>query len=270
MIFVVTHDGSMLLPKRYSKNMVPTPIARVAKELGFKLVFTDLGFDGGNIAATENNVFVGFNMILDNINTQFKTPQAVTEYIEKIFKKKVITVGSAAAPIPHEHIDMFLTPIDDNKVIFGSPAVGAKLLANAKNALSENYGKVYFNEHLTPIPPAAKEILFSTPDFVERLQSELKLDYRDAAVAEDATLATLLAKNSLPSVQKSFDAIEKDLAKKGVDVSLRVTGVGQQWHSRWSFYYLQQYADRKSRWGKNRPICQAITSTRWMRQLRAA
>jgi N-dimethylarginine dimethylaminohydrolase len=220
--FVVTHDSRILLPKRYTSNGTPRSITRVAKELGFKIIPTDLGFDGGNITATEKYVFVGFDTILGNINTQFKTPKMVKKYIEKLFGKKVVVVGSAAAPQPHEHIDMFLTPVGDNKVIIGSPKIGAQLLAKAKNALASNYGKVYFNEQLTPIPAEAKKILFNTPDFVERLQSELSLDYRDANLNDDATLATLLVKNSLPSLQKSFDAIEADLKSKGIEIVLKL------------------------------------------------
>ncbi len=221
--FVVAAEDKLVLPSRYGPTQLPASMKRLQQQVKIHGVHSSLRFDGGNVVTSEDHVFIGYNVILENLGENFSDPEALLQYIKHLFGKSVVVVGGPAAPLPHEHIDMFLTPLSGNRLLLGDPRLATHVLKKHKSLLRKTYSKVYFNEEHTPLPEASKALLFNTPDFVSRLQQDHKIEREDEVERdEDVTLAALYAKNALVSTGKLFDGIAADLRRKGFKNIVRV------------------------------------------------
>ena len=110
-------------PERYNDLKVPSFIARSANEV-LETRESHVRFEGGNIVSSESFAFVGYKLLVDT-GISGKVPAQA--FLRGEFGKDVVAVGSDAIPEPHDHVDMYLTPISDDLVVLGDPRRGERL-----------------------------------------------------------------------------------------------------------------------------------------------
>ena len=214
--FVVASGNRLIVPQRHTHQGLPESLVEITKNEKLSSVYSTLKFDGGNVVVGDNVVFVGYNLILENISPALPTEKALYKSMVQLFGKPVIAVGSPEAPVPHEHIDMFITPLHDGSLLVGDPKMAVDILDKQPGLMHQAYGKVYFDETTTPLQADIKQALFSTDDFVSRLNGDLLVaNASSEEPEEELTLPMLYAKNALPSTIRSFDRIVTDLRNKG-------------------------------------------------------
>jgi hypothetical protein len=109
----------------------------LAKYLGWKWTDSKLSFDGGNIIADKNTIFIGANTIVDNAVKLKESPEQIALQFERELGRPVLVIGPVPQPIGH--IDMMLTPLGENKIVLADPDWGADL---ADEQLSKRPEKV--------------------------------------------------------------------------------------------------------------------------------
>jgi N-dimethylarginine dimethylaminohydrolase len=85
-----------------------------------------LSLEGGNVVANRRHVFVGATVYADNL---LAPPQLVDEELRRVVGRDYIIVSDERLGVPWEHVDMFLTPIDETTVLLASEALARTLLA---------------------------------------------------------------------------------------------------------------------------------------------
>ena len=83
-------------------------------------------FEGGNIVVSDGYVITGYSTI-DALKHMGES--SAIRLLEREFGKKVIVVGSEDVTEPHEHVDMYLTPINDSLVLLADPTLAMDLLS---------------------------------------------------------------------------------------------------------------------------------------------
>jgi hypothetical protein len=102
---------------------------RVADAVSAQLTVSRLYFEGGNMVADDQQVFAGWDVLSDN--TDDWSPDALDAtlaVVEEQLGRPVVIVGSEDHPAPLDHVDMFLTPLGDNRILVADPLAGARLL----------------------------------------------------------------------------------------------------------------------------------------------
>ncbi len=134
--FIVTTgpEGRRLLASPEFARAEDNEMARlVAAELGLPLEYAELSFEGGNIVADEDFVFIGANTIRRNA-LDLELPEIeIAQRFERLLGKAVVVVGPLPQPIGH--IDMMLTPLGNKRLVVADPAWGARL---AQQDLNDN------------------------------------------------------------------------------------------------------------------------------------
>lgn len=161
------------------------PDAFNAIELTCTHVKTPLMLEGGNLVASRTSVYIGANVFRDNAS--LGDAEHVRALLRELFAGKIIIVGDEAGGVPCDHVDMYLTAIDDNKVLVGSPALAEQIIATAgddsKKAL---YERLYITPNMPPpvgpdFTPARVKLL---DDIAAGLKAEgvevIRLPYADS------------------------------------------------------------------------------------------
>jgi hypothetical protein len=86
-----------------------------------RLVESPLVLEGGNCVLSDAAVFVGPQVIDQNLALFGGDAQAVLTEVGRVFAREVVLVGGAGAPVPHDHVDMFLTALDEETLLLGDP-----------------------------------------------------------------------------------------------------------------------------------------------------
>ncbi len=85
---------------------------------------TGYSFEGGDVACNGTHAFIGWKTVTDNLEN------GMTDDIEAAFARMfgcpLVVVGRPAPP--HEHLDMFMTVVDERTVLLGDPVLGLELL----------------------------------------------------------------------------------------------------------------------------------------------
>jgi N-dimethylarginine dimethylaminohydrolase len=115
---------------RLNDKQVPALIAKCTGE-AIETRESSLFFEGGNIVTSDGFLFTGHSTLTDS---RFSSDEDAIRQLEKEFGKKIVVIGSDEVREPEEHIDMYLTPIDDKTVLLGDPALGKSILAAAKRS----------------------------------------------------------------------------------------------------------------------------------------
>ncbi len=84
-----------------------------------------LRIDGGNLVSNRRHVFIGANVLSENDRMD---KQALAEALELLSGRKYVLVGDEHGEVPWCHVDMYLTPIDDDTVLVASPRFGLELI----------------------------------------------------------------------------------------------------------------------------------------------
>ncbi len=88
-------------------------------------------FEGGDIVCMTRLALLGHGSLAHN--TDDLGPLAARRRFEQLLQLRVAVIGRAGAP--HEHLDMFLTPLGPKLVALGCPELGAALLREGYGAL---------------------------------------------------------------------------------------------------------------------------------------
>ncbi len=103
------------------------PLCRVAE--------TPLVLEGGNLVASNKQVFIGANVL--RANAAREPAEQIRAALADLFALPVVLVEDASGLPPVAHVDMFLTPAADDHVLLGSPALAAEIMAAADAASTE-------------------------------------------------------------------------------------------------------------------------------------
>lgn len=140
-------------------------------------------FEGGNLVTDDDQVFVGYDIIGDNV--PLRTPEwerAAERSISRAFGRPLVVVGSADNPPPLGHIDMFLTPLGGGAVLVGDPVWGVEIISDLSRTARERYDYRFGGgdpDKYAGTPFSLMELAFETaqPDIVgrfDRLVRELR------------------------------------------------------------------------------------------------
>ncbi|MBN2563364.1 MAG: agmatine deiminase family protein [Phycisphaerae bacterium] len=95
--------------------------------LGPPVLRTWLHIEGGNLASNKRHVFVGANVLDDNASSY--TPGDVARELRTIIGRDYVLVQDYCGGVPWCHVDMYLTPVDEETVLVASPALVRSLLS---------------------------------------------------------------------------------------------------------------------------------------------
>ncbi len=123
---VESRDGN----RRRQERRVPALLS--AAELRCRVAETPLVLEGGNLVASNTRVFMGANVLRDN--AVLHSPEQTRAALADLFAPQVVLVEDHSGLPPVAHVDMFLTPIADDHVLVGSPALAAEIIAAADPA----------------------------------------------------------------------------------------------------------------------------------------
>lgn len=98
--------------------------AALAERMNRVHASASVSFEGGDIVCMTRLALLGHGSIAQNSDA--RGPLAARRRFEQLLQRKVAVLGRAGAP--HEHIDMFLTPLGPKLVALGCPELGAALL----------------------------------------------------------------------------------------------------------------------------------------------
>ena len=90
-------------------------------------VRSGLLFDGGDVVADEETVFVTPRVLHRNLQKTVATRQELLDRLSKVLKRKVVLLEDA----PDHHAGMFMMPVGGRTMLVGDPAAGRRLTGNA-------------------------------------------------------------------------------------------------------------------------------------------
>jgi uncharacterized protein YebE (UPF0316 family) len=97
---------------------------------------TFVHLEGGNVVANGRHVFVGANVIEEN-EALGSDASTVERELLRILGRAYVLVGDPDQQTPWCHIDMYLTPVDDQTVLVASTGVANMLLASETGVLDD-------------------------------------------------------------------------------------------------------------------------------------
>ena len=86
-----------------------------------------LHLEGGNVVGGSDYVFVGYNVITDNLAAGMQADD-IRGWVGKALGKEVVFLQDADRNVPKSHADMYLTPLPGNKTLLADPRLGTRLL----------------------------------------------------------------------------------------------------------------------------------------------
>jgi hypothetical protein len=103
------------------------PKIRLDNGLIDRLGYLPFFLEGGNVTSNGRHVFIGNNVLEHNEEILADSNHLLQE-LGSLFGREVLLVRDYAGKVPHEHVDMYLTPIDDKNVLLADFEEGARLL----------------------------------------------------------------------------------------------------------------------------------------------
>jgi hypothetical protein len=130
-----TQSSHIIIVGRFQR---PYRSGRAQRKQRAQLEYAELNFEGGNIVADEEFVFIGANTIRINAIQKGQPERDIAEQFRELLGKQIIVLGPAPQPIGH--IDMMLTPPGNCRLMLADPGWGARIaaqeLANNPKAVS--------------------------------------------------------------------------------------------------------------------------------------
>jgi len=131
--------GSILAPpkietpfrRRAGDAESPSAISRAL--YGRDARVSSIVFEGGDLAATPNLVFVDANLANRNLGRTDAGRGAIEHELHNRLAQKLVWLGSEAGEVPRHHIMMYMMPLDDHTVAVGDVRAGAALLGPEDN-----------------------------------------------------------------------------------------------------------------------------------------
>ena len=103
------------------------PKLRLANGLVDRVGYMPFRLEGGNVAANGRHVFIGNNVLADN-KEELADETALSQELESLFGRDLLLVRDYSGKVPHEHLDMYFTPLDAQNVLVADLAAGSGLL----------------------------------------------------------------------------------------------------------------------------------------------
>ncbi|MFT7621836.1 MAG: N-dimethylarginine dimethylaminohydrolase, partial [Myxococcota bacterium] len=93
---------------------------------------SDLMAEGGNVLSTGRRVLIGANSARHNLSLPDDVPSVehLTQRLEDVFGLPVAMVGDGTNA-PHEHLDMYVTLLDDRRALVADSSAGSAILQGA-------------------------------------------------------------------------------------------------------------------------------------------
>lgn len=103
--------------------------ADLAARLGRSVVSvrSELYFDGGDVVADGETVFVTPAVLLRNLQRTVQTQEELIERLSKLLKRKVVLLRDA----PEHHAGMYMMPVGDRTVLVGDAAAASRLVGES-------------------------------------------------------------------------------------------------------------------------------------------
>ena len=87
--------------------------------------------EGGNVVANLDHIFIGANVYADN-QDNFPDERELSAELMRELGNALVIVRDPNDQVPWDHVDMYLTPVDDGTLLVGSPAMGRSLLGGSE------------------------------------------------------------------------------------------------------------------------------------------
>ncbi len=131
--------GSILAPpkietpfrRRAGDAESPSAISRAL--YGRDARVSSIVFEGGDLAATPNLVFVDANLSNRNLGRTDASRGAIEHELHGRLAQRLVWLGSEAGEVPRHHIMMYMMPLDDHTVAVGDVRAGVALLGPEDN-----------------------------------------------------------------------------------------------------------------------------------------
>jgi len=130
--FLVLTDGDetiLLTSRKFERADDRLMAPAIAADRGYRLATSALSFEGGNIVADQERVFIGANTIRRNAIELGVGEVEVVLRFETELGRPVTVVGPTPQPVAH--LDMMLTPLGDGRLAVADTGAGADLAERA-------------------------------------------------------------------------------------------------------------------------------------------
>ncbi len=111
--------------------LVPWTLAehlRARREASVELITANFRFEGGDLIADEDHVYVATPLFGRNPEV---SPERLLDSIRETLARPVVRLGMEGRPAPSHHIGMFVTPLGGGLVAYGDPRLGLELVGGA-------------------------------------------------------------------------------------------------------------------------------------------
>ncbi len=95
--------------------------------------------EGGNVVANNRHVFVGANVVEENLRLGLER-EDIDRELQRILGRQYTLVGGCEFTVPWCHVDMYLTPVDDHTVLIASPELAAELRFSSPHPVDDRIG----------------------------------------------------------------------------------------------------------------------------------
>jgi hypothetical protein len=116
------------------RNDLLVPLLLEDSGAGPRITDACVHVEGGNIVSNTRHAFVGANVLKENKELGLE-PGRVKRELFDLLGRPYVLVGDEHQPPPWGHVDMYLTPIDDETVLVASPTMAYMLLCLRLGAL---------------------------------------------------------------------------------------------------------------------------------------
>ncbi len=133
----------LLVPPRPTKanpareNDWDAPFALADAIPGLRTHIADLMFEGGDLTVTASHVFATAVLRERNEGGDLYDPNELRAWLRHYTGKEPILLGDTAADVPAHHIGMFVTPLDDRRIMVGDPDLGLALFDRSHSDASK-------------------------------------------------------------------------------------------------------------------------------------
>lgn len=106
--------------------------ALVGKQTGRKVHASQLYVEGGDLLVGRRVALVGRATVLRESRRLRTTESEIERMLAQDTGRRVVVIGREPSTLPHDHLDMFLTLLDDRTVLLGDPRLTASYFAAAR------------------------------------------------------------------------------------------------------------------------------------------
>lgn len=120
---------TLLASKSFARAGDSEMAERIAGYTGYRLLVSDLDFEGGNIVSDERFILIGANTIHQNAVRLNNSEVEIARLFEQELGRPVLVIGPFPQPIAH--LDMMITPLGDGRMLVADSTSGADIAGQA-------------------------------------------------------------------------------------------------------------------------------------------